>query len=1416
MNRMRITYRGNPSLDDLMKTAKCIMSNVSVNVSPREAAEFNRSLTQFAQVFSDLMLSNDQHDPILRDIGWFYGMRDFYAFIQMVQFHRAKSLANEVGANEFYNNGTSFHLIQWAAKVNFGGHIRPEREQHVINEIVKCFFPAGAHSTQTAYWQRASSGVDRSLCDMCARAVFYGDIRTLSATTVPATSRQQLERFHATTKKLNHNVNCVGILDNKATSISIMQVLAYCLHSRPEIFAQYRVRHLLLFTKANAALQLLYSLNLVKQSSSVIIFGRSNPSAREILDDLLLVRRCMIAGGVLILVGAQHIYESLYDALNQHYSVEGTGMDRKFFTRLTMNGYTTSFPLHCNFRCIVIEQEASSDRLLPPFLNRFVKASLNFSVALTVEQSNLARYLLEQAQVMTDDKKGSVNILPILIPGFCDDTLDSLAFQFSSEQLQSNFEGCKQEALNRLKLLTSPRRLLQLCSGLYKNLKSDTSLESLKRWQDIDDREYTLTTDSVILNKAYRRSPLARHIVVFTEQRNVDWETIRDAVQQSLPVDSQLVPSNPVNVNRINSSKEIEQLLTELNSHEGNAHLIAAFDTTNASGKDFTNQFERFMHAFSNECYDNRKVVVLICVVANSSKPGGLDSNKNSKDGVIDELQLHMDSKWKYIFVDEIDDLRDDEQECAIYSLSELILNESSLALHLQFDGDIIFSIIGNQIVSLVQSIQISGNRLVDYDQAEQIFEALLSDPTEAIQEFAMRVLKSIQSIDGLGYGAWQRAALIQVKYADSLRLQLTEYIMTVVKRVFVEYCDVLFMHANYRHALPDSPLSNVFATLVQSSIIVPERDVTMCAGINLGRSYKLNRMASNNVQRQQQPIDVDEEVDSNEEEEDVCMFPFSVALYNYLAPLVASTHNEEALEEKIKSSLSLPADLSTDDIELYAHDVLLFIKNVKQMETRCAFMNILRSIRGNSPLSIASFHFMLEFKRDFVAAALNYLSCKVIKVSSLQVTIEPENFEAALILAATTNSVTGLVTLDCLGYIETMTGNSSLVLQLMRAFWVATVDSTTEARTQAVSFLYEIIDNVNQFSSNNILALAEQITSSLVGLRLAKHLFPVVFKNIGEEKGRLIVSLLHQMKTRTGAISVEAWYFLLREALSFLLESNDDHYNNDIVKPFTEIVINIQGGVTSSNSILLSRCVFDATESVVHFKAYRGRVLRLFDASPIVRKVLLSGLITSGLETLASNIKTAAETSRSSLEAHECQDIVRALEEDISDAGLGDVAALYFLRVSTFGGVEVEFARKALRDNHPRIHLLLPTCIANHPKVVEFCAINREQEPFAMMLVDNFNVVLGVVDEVLRNDSNVAATTADSILQRLQDAFPGGPSAMTLFAVVIYRGYLKPLADVRTEKTALLLNTLFCPLIQPAQARLLALKFVTTTICVR
>jgi hypothetical protein len=68
-------------------------------------------------------------------------------------------------------------------------------------------------------------------------------------------------------------------------ALDTAQILSFGLQTFSSPSSGYRVRHLLVFTRASAALQLLGALQLVKAKDfKSPLFGRCDPSAREILD----------------------------------------------------------------------------------------------------------------------------------------------------------------------------------------------------------------------------------------------------------------------------------------------------------------------------------------------------------------------------------------------------------------------------------------------------------------------------------------------------------------------------------------------------------------------------------------------------------------------------------------------------------------------------------------------------------------------------------------------------------------------------------------------------------------------------------------------------------------------------------------------------------------------------------------------------------------------------------------------------------------------------------------------------------------------------------------------------------------------------------------------------------------------------
>jgi E3 ubiquitin-protein ligase RNF213 len=79
-------------------------------------------------------------------------------------------------------------------------------------------------------------------------------------------------------------------------------------------------RHLMLLTKSNAALGILFDHNTLTHSKTEIIFGSDFPldqSDLQVCVDIQRIKLCMAEGITVVLVHCESLYESLYDLLNQ-------------------------------------------------------------------------------------------------------------------------------------------------------------------------------------------------------------------------------------------------------------------------------------------------------------------------------------------------------------------------------------------------------------------------------------------------------------------------------------------------------------------------------------------------------------------------------------------------------------------------------------------------------------------------------------------------------------------------------------------------------------------------------------------------------------------------------------------------------------------------------------------------------------------------------------------------------------------------------------------------------------------------------------------------------------------------------------------------------------------------------------------
>ena len=199
-------------------------------------------------------------------------------------------------------------------------------------------------------------------------------------------------------------------------------------------------RYLLLISENYAALNILLCLPDMwpKQddmSNIRVMFGSSFPNDQEystICRDINRIKLCMESGKTIILLDLENLYESLYDALNQHYMI----LNNQRYVDLGLGTQRMKCRIHDDFKLIVAADPDTVKKRFPlPLINRLEKHFISISNVLTEEGSQmsqqLAKWALDFSSLEHDKLKDSQKIkyeLEDCFIGFDDHTPSSIVF----------------------------------------------------------------------------------------------------------------------------------------------------------------------------------------------------------------------------------------------------------------------------------------------------------------------------------------------------------------------------------------------------------------------------------------------------------------------------------------------------------------------------------------------------------------------------------------------------------------------------------------------------------------------------------------------------------------------------------------------------------------------------------------------------------------------------------------------------------------------------------------------------------------------------------------------------------------------------------------------------------------------------
>jgi len=227
-------------------------------------------------------------------------------------------------------------------------------------------------------------------------------------------------------------------------------------------------RHLMLLTKNNAALGLMFDNTILSIDKTDVIFGSDFPLDQtdlQIMLNINKVKLSMAEGIPVVLVHCETLYESLYDLLNQHYTECGG----QLYVRLAFGTHTRQCRIHPSFRIVVIvEKNDAYTRLAPPLLNRFEKQVMERKNLLTEAQNLLVLRLQSFCRLFvsgskgksSDDKKAEVTSLRLAFCGYHGDVLSSLVQSLPLNVTDS--ESLFQEAVNKLLWIATPEAVCRM------------------------------------------------------------------------------------------------------------------------------------------------------------------------------------------------------------------------------------------------------------------------------------------------------------------------------------------------------------------------------------------------------------------------------------------------------------------------------------------------------------------------------------------------------------------------------------------------------------------------------------------------------------------------------------------------------------------------------------------------------------------------------------------------------------------------------------------------------------------------------------------------------------------------------------------------------------------------------------------
>eukprot|EP00927_Polykrikos_kofoidii_P014152 TRINITY_DN16176_c0_g1_i2.p1 TRINITY_DN16176_c0_g1~~TRINITY_DN16176_c0_g1_i2.p1 ORF type:complete len:3105 (-),score=492.61 TRINITY_DN16176_c0_g1_i2:105-9254(-) len=843
-NRANFIFRGDPTPEDLQLTGKQIILGTAAKSAGGGGTGGNFEhlssvLSSLASILSNTIIMDARYS-------YYYGLRDYYGLVKFLQTEVSLHAADELGLGASAA-AITLHTVRWALARNLStlpqnpSQTESGRFQRDLEESVeRALVGANRHHEQPAEWFFAQ----QYLCSACARAARHANRRMGGA----ALTCRRLDRRERLERRA---CEC-------PMPVPVLWQVAWNLEDR-------NARYLMLITKGSQALPLLFFTGLARAEAATVIFGsefEEDIGDTTTLRHLQRVQGSMRLGQLLILVHCRRIYENLLDMTNQHHLEE----HGRRYTRLSMQAHSRYFPVHDNFRCIILVEEDELRALPPPFLNRFEKARLTYDTILDLShRQDLARL---QARLLARSAGKHLDLWAELLPGETAESLQSLAFVTAgfSDDADERAECAVFRALQAARFIPLLRMrckdialvdeackdadFARVCGELYYYYFSQQKHHTMHAVLEHARRQHlgisADPSDEQVANfdkSCPWADELGLHIVLLTEQHPSLWPA--DALEQDLRGPNTAVKVLPLD--QITSESNILGALQQFYSDQQpkgleNSYLVLLSPSSLPAA---------LLHKTLFICSDERRKFLTERATKRRFGQGscgsdvGKEADFETRRHVIlvlstlnSNFTIRFDENWHYVFVDcvrlpSIAGLKDVTVDHLIERslLGSGFEEEEEKPLLAAGEGEGLVNvprILRASLPVIVSSLKYKhedwsgdpqGLARSSQQRAAQFYELLKREDSPPVRALVMRLLAELERDNRWADGQWLTEAIKRLDVTGSCFEALGQFLLDGVVAVFKELLTLADLNNNLRLAV-DSDLEALWTELFESPFV--------------------------------------------------------------------------------------------------------------------------------------------------------------------------------------------------------------------------------------------------------------------------------------------------------------------------------------------------------------------------------------------------------------------------------------------------------------------------------------------------------------------------------------------------------------------------------------------------------------------